>query len=172
MCRPLATHGINEELSMISKISSFKLNIFYGWYVLAASFAILFLTSGVRFSIGVVFKPLMWEFGWDRGTPEADAVTGLTDSACRAAMLKIGDTFLEVFEYSAPAQPARTELRAVNLHGITHVCLEVTDIDSEYQRLKAAGMRFNTEPMAQDGSSMVYGRDPDGNVVELIEFTG
>jgi MFS family permease len=52
---------------MKSEISSFKLNIFYGWYVLAASFAILFLTSGARFSIGVVFKPLMWEFGWDRG---------------------------------------------------------------------------------------------------------
>ena len=67
MCRPPATHGINEELRMISKLSSFKLNIFYGWYVLAATFAILFLTSGVRFSIGVVFKPLMWEFGWDRG---------------------------------------------------------------------------------------------------------
>ncbi len=67
MCRPPATHGINIELRMISKLSSFKLNIFYGWYVLAATFAILFLTSGVRFSIGVVFKPLMWEFGWDRG---------------------------------------------------------------------------------------------------------
>ena len=52
---------------MNSKNSSFNLNIFYGWYVLAASFGILFLTSGVRFSIGVVFKPLMWEFGWDRG---------------------------------------------------------------------------------------------------------
>jgi MFS family permease len=52
---------------MLSKKSSLKLNIFYGWYVLAASFVILFFTSGVRFSIGVVFKPLMWEFGWDRG---------------------------------------------------------------------------------------------------------
>jgi MFS family permease len=67
MCRPPTTHGSNDELNMNSKISSFKLNIFYGWYVLAASFAILFLTSGVRFSMGVVFKPLMWEFGWDRG---------------------------------------------------------------------------------------------------------
>lgn len=67
MCRLYTTHGSNDEFNMNSKISSFKLNIFYGWYVLAASFAILFLTSGVRFSMGVVFKPLMWEFGWDRG---------------------------------------------------------------------------------------------------------
>jgi MFS family permease len=52
---------------MPSKKSLLKLDIFYGWYVLAASFIILFFTSGARFSIGVVFKPLMWEFGWDRG---------------------------------------------------------------------------------------------------------
>ena len=126
----------------------------------------------IHFYTEIIGGAVAWEFGWDQGTPEADAVTGLSNSACRAAMLKIGDTFLEVFEYSTPPQPGRTELRPVNLHGITHVCLEVTDIDSEYQRLKAAGMQFNTEPMAQDGSSMVYGRDPDGNVVELIEFTG
>ena len=52
---------------MNSQIPSLKSTVFYGWYVLAASFLILFLTSGVRFSIGVIFKPLMLEFGWDRG---------------------------------------------------------------------------------------------------------
>jgi len=113
-----------------------------------------------------------WEFGWERGTPEADQVTGLSDSATRAAMLQVGDSFLEVFEYTSPPPKPRTGQRPVNEHGITHVCLEVTDIQSEYERLKAAGMEFHSAPMAQDGSSMVYGRDPDGNVVELIEFTG
>ncbi len=53
----------------MSSITTFKKNkIFYGWYILAASFIILFLTSGIRFSIGVVFKPLMFEFGWDRSS--------------------------------------------------------------------------------------------------------
>lgn len=40
---------------------------FYGWYVVAASFVILFFNSGARFSFGVMFKPLISEFGWDRG---------------------------------------------------------------------------------------------------------
>ena len=44
-----------------------KIQIFYGWYILAASFVTLFFTSGVRYSIGVVFKPLMADFGWNRG---------------------------------------------------------------------------------------------------------
>jgi len=42
--------------------------IFYGWYILSASFVILFLTTGARFSFGVAFKSLMAEFGWNRGT--------------------------------------------------------------------------------------------------------
>ena len=126
----------------------------------------------ISFYTETIGGAVAWEFGWDEGTPEADAVTGLQNSACRAAMLKIGATFLEVFEFASPAQEGRTAERPVNLHGITHICLEVTDIEGEYQRLKAAGMAFHTAPMAQDGSAMVYGRDPDGNVVELIEFTG
>lgn len=45
-----------------------KFRIFYGWYVLAASFVILFLTTGTAFSIGVMFKPFMGEFGWNRSS--------------------------------------------------------------------------------------------------------
>jgi MFS family permease len=44
-----------------------RFNDFYGWYVVASSFVILFFNSGARFSIGVMFKPLISEFGWDRG---------------------------------------------------------------------------------------------------------
>ena len=124
----------------------------------------------IRFYTETIGGRVAWEFGWERGTPEADEVTGLRDSATRAAMLKIGDTFLEVFEYSSPPPAQRNGERPVNDHGITHVCLEVTDIQAEYERLRSAGMRFHSAPMSQDGSSMVYGRDPDGNVVELIEF--
>lgn len=126
----------------------------------------------IAFYTQIIGGAVAWEFGWDRGTPDADAVTGLHDSATRAAMLKVGNSFLEVFEYTSPPPTPRTAQRPVNEHGITHVCLEVTDINGEYERLKTAGMQFHSAPMAQQGSSMVYGRDPDGNVVELIEFTG
>ena len=37
--------------------------------------------------------------------------------------------------------------------------------------MKSAGMMFHSEPMAQESGFMVYGRDPDGNVLELIEYT-
>ena len=60
--------------------------IFYGWWVVAATFGILFVFAGTGFySLGVLFKPLMNEFGWSRGTTSlaqtifmlANAVGGL-----------------------------------------------------------------------------------------------
>ena len=42
--------------------------VFYGWYILAAAFIILFFNAGARFSISVMFKPIAAEFGWNRST--------------------------------------------------------------------------------------------------------
>jgi sugar phosphate permease len=42
--------------------------IFYGWYIVAASFTILFFSSGARYAFGVMFKPIIQEFGWSRGS--------------------------------------------------------------------------------------------------------
>lgn len=39
---------------------------FYGWTILAACFLILAVDGGVRFSFGVLIKPLALEFAWDR----------------------------------------------------------------------------------------------------------
>jgi MFS family permease len=39
---------------------------FYGWYILAASFFILFFNSGARSAFSVMFKSMIAEFGWNR----------------------------------------------------------------------------------------------------------
>jgi MFS family permease len=51
--------------------------LFYGWYVLAASFFILFLNSGGRNVIGVMVKPMADEFGWSRGAISAAVFVNL-----------------------------------------------------------------------------------------------
>jgi len=45
-----------------------RFHIFYGWYILASSFAILFFNSGACYSFGVAFKPMIAEFDWSRGS--------------------------------------------------------------------------------------------------------
>jgi MFS family permease len=63
---------------MISNLNPRKSRIFYGWYVLAASFLILFLSSGARFTIGIAFKPLIAEFGWSRSAVSLAAFLNMT----------------------------------------------------------------------------------------------
>ena len=128
------------------------------------------LDRSVRFYQELFGCTVVREFGWPAGVPEADALTGLRNSAARAVMLKLGDSHLEIFEFSSPAPKPGDPDRPACDHGITHICVEVRDSQAEYSRLKAAGMRFHAPPQAQDGGFVTYGRDPDGNIVELLEF--
>jgi catechol 2,3-dioxygenase-like lactoylglutathione lyase family enzyme len=78
---------------------------------------------------------------------------------------------VELFEYRSPRPRPGDADRPVNDHGLTHLCIDVVDVDAEYERLEAAGMRFHCPP--QDLGPDVrttYGRDPDGNVIEIQEI--
>ena len=130
------------------------------------------LDRSVRFYRDLIDCTVVREFGWPAGVPEADALTGLRNSAARAVMLKLGDSYLEIFEFSSPTPKNGDPDRPACDHGITHICLEVRNSQAEYERLRAAGMRFHAPPQPQDGGFVTYGRDPDGNIVELLEFGG
>jgi len=124
----------------------------------------------INFYKDIVGCEVAWSFEWPAGTPEADEMTGLSNSAAHAVMLKLGESFLEVFSFSSPSPKQRSATRPVCDYGITHICLLVEDLPGEYERMKTAGMAFHSAPLTQDSGYVVYGRDPDGNVIELIEF--
>ena len=110
------------------------------------------------------------EAGWPSGTEVADKITGLKDSAARWVILKAGNAMIEVFEYQSPPPKPGDPRRPVCDHGLTHICLDVTHLEVEYERLKAAGMKFHCPPQdLGDVFRTTYGRDPDGNVIELQE---
>ena len=112
------------------------------------------------------------EFGWPRGSRAADRLMGLEGTACRAAMLRRGDSMLELFEFSSPPPRPQAPERPVVDHGITHLCFLVDDVAAEHARLAAAGVRFHHPPQpSRSGVRACYGRDPDGNVFELIEVS-
>ena len=106
---------------------------------------------------------------WNKGTEIADRMTRLKDSAARYAFVKVGNVFLEIFEFSSPSPNDRSH-RACD-YGLVHLCFAVDDIHEEYARLKAAGMEFHGSPVKfGDGSIFTYGRDPDDNIIELLEI--
>jgi catechol 2,3-dioxygenase-like lactoylglutathione lyase family enzyme len=108
---------------------------------------------------------------WAGDNPTADAIFGLPGSAVRMVMLRADNAFLELFEFAHPQGRAGDPLRPVCDAGYTHICIAVDDIDADYARLTAAGMTFNCPPQNARGlGRATYGRDPDGNLVELIQL--
>ena len=109
--------------------------------------------------------PITW-----KNSPDVDNIVGLKGSAARTQMLKAGTCYIELFEYSAPDDGRKGPPARPHDHGYTHFCVDVIDIESEYKRLKALGMTFaNTEPVVMGDIKAVYGKDPDGNIIEIQE---
>lgn len=111
-------------------------------------------------------------FGWQQGNDLTDSIVGLTGSEAEFVYLRTGNGYIELFQYTYPTPKPRDPEWRVNDYGITHICFEVTDIHAEFERLAAAGMRFqNDAPIDANGMlDVAYGFDPDGNIVELIQF--
>lgn len=104
--------------------------------------------------------------------PEYDAMVGLPGSSASFVLLGGANVALELFQYVTPSPgPAETD-RPVNRPGITHLAFGVEDIDAEYERLSRAGVRFHAPPSGDSPIRAAYGRDPEGNVFELLEFRG
>ena len=110
--------------------------------------------------------------GWKRGTPMIDGVVGLRDSAASSTLMRAGNCFLEVFEFDTPRGRPVDPNHPASDHGYSHICLLVKDIDTEYERLRQAGVQFNCPPTPVQESRMIrttYARDPEGNFFELME---
>jgi catechol 2,3-dioxygenase-like lactoylglutathione lyase family enzyme len=127
------------------------------------------IERSLRFYRDLLGFEVIFTSAWEAGTKGADQITGLKDSSARLAMVKAGNACIEIFQYSSPPPKPAEPTRPVCDHGITHICLDVSDIDAEYERLKSAGMMFHCPPQGLGGARATYGRDPDGNVVELLE---
>lgn len=53
--------------------------------------------------------------------------------------------------------------------GLRHLALTVTGFEAECERLTAAGVAFLEPPMIKGGNKVVFFRDPEGNLLHLIE---
>lgn len=111
-----------------------------------------------------------FDFPWDETNAEFRKTHAAPETKGRVLMLSRGASRLELFEYVKPApRPADGPRRNAD-HGVAHFCFEVKDIEAEYERLRAAGVAFLSEPVPQAYVKVCYGHDPDGNLFELLEF--
>jgi glyoxylase I family protein len=103
---------------------------------------------------------------------------GLNPAICRAKLLRLGEdprgTLLDLIEWQQPA-PHGTPYGDLAHTGIARLCLRVKGLDTMVADLQAQGVEFLSAPitasLAGGSQRFVCFRDPDGTVLELMEFT-
>ncbi len=89
------------------------------------------------------------------------------------AYLDCGDsTFVEIFDQAGAAKQwggTPGPLEAGNRYG--HLCFEVTGLAEEVAALRDRGIEVGPISTGIDGSLQAWTADPDGNKVELMEYT-
>ena len=74
-------------------------------------------------------------------------------------------TMIEIIEAAHAAAGAAN----LNDPGLRHLALTVTDFDGACQKLRGLGVQFLSEPSTKGGNSLVFFRDPDGNILHLLQ---
>lgn len=107
---------------------------------------------------------------WGRGNTALNLRLGLSDSAAKTALVKVGKAYLEFFEFDTAASSNDTVALSADRLGIRHICFQVEDCNASFADLSARGVPFNAPPLKMPaGAIFTYGQDPDGNIIELLE---
>jgi catechol 2,3-dioxygenase-like lactoylglutathione lyase family enzyme len=126
------------------------------------------LVAAERFYMAAFGFEKILEESWE-GSETADQVLGLRETSAHGVNLWAGNVVIELFEFKAPEGRAQDADHSVSDHGISHLCLQVDDIAKDVARMGTMGMTFHSEPVGDDSGWFVYGRDPWGNVIELLQ---
>jgi catechol 2,3-dioxygenase-like lactoylglutathione lyase family enzyme len=125
------------------------------------------MQQALDFYCGVLgFKEVMTA-ALPSGIEPINTAFGVPDAGCKVRMIRKGNSCIELFEFNA-GQPGDPK-RPVTLGGITHFALASDDVAVDYEHLRANGVSFNAPLFGAAPSRFAYGRDPFGNVIELLE---
>lgn len=92
-------------------------------------------------------------------------VIGVPDAKCRIVHLKLGNAFIELFEYCQPQGQNVADTLNQYDHAIIHFAFGVDCFDEFILRLKRKGVEFVSEPVEfRPGVWCVYFRGPDGEM--------
>lgn len=114
----------------------------------------------------------------ERSGIAVDRLFGMADAAVRVATLRLGAESLELLDFERPGgRPVPTDSRSED-RWFQHVAIVVRDMDEAYAHVRSRGVAaISTGPQllpdwnpAAAGIRAFYFRDPDGHVLELIEF--
>ncbi|MGA1109599.1 MAG: VOC family protein [Pseudomonadales bacterium] len=104
--------------------------------------------------------------------PRFDEVTGIENVRIRAAWFNTGNMVIELWQFINPPTPKATQAPNFCEAGHNKIALEVEDLAFELDRLAATGVALTHPPFESRGITEAYLRDPDGNLLSLVEVHG
>ena len=93
---------------------------------------------------------------------------GIEGASADFAHMDAGDARVELVEYT-PEGDAVAE-SDLNQPGSTHLGLEVQDLDAVYESLPEGVEPIDEPQKTESGTRIMFVRDPDGTLVELLEL--
>ena len=98
----------------------------------------------------------------------APTLYGFKDTTCPMALMAApGGVLIELFQFIPQLEKEHVPWNRI---GITHIALVTDSVPDMCPQLRANGVEFCMEPMLRgDGGYWLFLRDPDGNMIELME---
>jgi len=103
-----------------------------------------------------------------------DKLTGLQNAQIKGIHLRLpgyaeGPT-LEIFQFNL--EKSTDEISAINRPGLAHIAFHVNDVDYYLDRLLKSGGKLVGETVKKEVKgagqlTVVYARDPEGNIIEI-----
>jgi glyoxylase I family protein len=108
------------------------------------------------------------------GTPFARLIGIEGELDLRSQFIEQGGVRLELLGFATPAATGSGELRPMPRCGLTHLSVNVDDIDAVAGRLVDLGGTVlpETRTTLGPGVEFLYCTDPDGTRIELMRLTG
>ena len=108
----------------------------------------------------------------ERSGDDRSKALGVAKAKVKLAILRAGQAQVELIQYVTAK--GRAYDRSNNDVGAMHIAFQVEDIDTVYQRMLDAGVRFTSPPATIPAGPMkgwrwTYFFDPDGVSLEIIQ---
>lgn len=105
-----------------------------------------------------------------RNSPKLDDIANIDSLKLRAAWFKTGNMTVEIWQFDNPRTATITAPASATKIGYTSISFEVNNIRQTYDQLHNAGLTFLSIPVAVANATVVSLRDPDGNLLNLVEL--
>lgn len=94
---------------------------------------------------------------------------GLENTDVELVFLDADGFTIELVQYNHPANGSAPENSSPNSVGRAHFCIGVDDIESVYEELQSDTEFISSPQELENGVKLAFMKDPDGNLVELLQ---